>query len=72
MKLDSIHSKHLLLLRLLFLPLLLALQGCDTNETQNTTTSELLGYGFHGYVGYDAEPNPSYGMGFLFIQPLGH
>lgn len=80
MKLDSIHSKHLLLLRLLFLPLLLALQGCNTNETQNTTTSELLGYGFHGYVGYDAEPNPSYGMGVSFYtaawplidQPLNH
>jgi len=44
----------------------LCLLSCNKTKPQNKIEAEFMAYGFHGYVGYDAEPDPSYGMGVSF------
>jgi hypothetical protein len=51
--------------KLIFLLLLLNI-GCARIKRQTTVKAEYVGYGLYGYVGYDAQPNPSYGMGVSF------
>jgi hypothetical protein len=53
------------ILKLIIL-LLLLITSCARNKPQNTIDAEFLGYGLYGYVGYDAKPNPSYGVGVSF------
>jgi hypothetical protein len=42
------------------------LLSCNDGIEQDKSSIEFKPYGFHGYVGYDAQPNPSYGMGVSF------
>jgi hypothetical protein len=51
--------------KLIFLLLLLNI-SCNRNKPKNTVTAEFSDNGLYGYVGYDAKPNPSYGMGVSF------
>lgn len=46
--------------------LLLSLLSCDKNGNEKLKEVEFVSYGLRGYVGYDAAPNPSYGMGVSF------
>ena len=36
------------------------LLSCNERIEQDKYSIEFKPYGFHGYVGYDAQPNPSY------------
>ena len=48
-------------LALLFLPL-----SCNDKVQQEKPSVEYRTYGLYGYIGYDVQPNPSYGMGVSF------
>ena len=53
-------------LKLVFLLMFSCLLSCDKTKPQNRIEPEYREYGFRGYVGYDAEPDPDYGMGVSF------
>lgn len=42
------------------------LLSCNRHGTHPPEEAEWVGHGVHGYVGYDAQPNPAYGMGVSF------
>ena len=48
----------------LMLPFLLL--SCDDKAQQEKPSLEYRTYGLYGYIGYDVQPNPAYGMGVSF------
>ncbi|WP_334114114.1 hypothetical protein, partial [Paucihalobacter sp.] len=50
----------------LFILILLVFLSCDNNKNTEFKKAELIGHGFHGYVGYNAKPDTAYGMGVSF------
>ena len=52
--------------KILVLLICTLLLSCHGKESDSAMEPEFVGHGFHGYVGYDAAPNPAYGMGVSF------
>lgn len=59
-------SFETLKLKITFLLLFSFFLSCNSNSPQTTSEAEFMSYGLRGYVGYDAAPDPSYGMGVSF------